>query len=309
MRIILHLRDTQIPAFKPRKRLLARLAAAFPNAALHDCADGTEFLERLPGATHALVWGFRAEWLARAPRLQHIATPAAGRDWMEVSPTPSLRVTFGGFHGPLIAQTVAGQLLALHRGVLDAMRLDAGGDPWPRTAVAARCRDIRGTRAVILGFGRIGQTVGALLKNLGIRVTGLRRDMSQPAPAWFSRGDHLLPTSELDRVLPSADHLICALPATPDTRLLLDARRLGLLPRRAVVCNVGRGNVLDEDALARLLRARRLRGALLDVFQAEPLPKNSPLRGAPGFYLLPHASAVAPNYLDLWLDELIPKLP
>jgi len=306
--ISLHL-GNEIPAFRPRARHLARLRRAFPGASLRDCAGEADFLDALPEATHALVWNFRAERLARAPRLRHIATPAAGRDWVEPAATAGLRTTFGSFHGPLIAQTLLGQLLAFNRGILDAARLARGGHLWPRRELAARCRDVRGTRAVLLGFGNVGQAVGMGLKSLGIRVTGIRRDVSQPAPGWFTRGDRVLPISELDRVLPSADHLVCALPATPETRLLLDARRLALLPRRAAVYNVGRGNVLDEDALARLLEDGLLRGALLDVFQSEPLSAGSPLRSAPNFHPLPHASAIAPNYLDLWLDELIPKLP
>ena len=110
----------------------------------------------------------------------------------------------------------------------------------------------------------------------------------------------------LDALLPTADHLILALPATPETDGLVDAARLARLPLRAAVYNVGRGNVLDESALARALVRGRLRAACLDVFRQEPLPANSPLRTAPNILLMPHASAIAPEYLDLFLDEFIP---
>jgi len=217
-------------------------------------------------------------------------------------------VSFGSFHGQIISQTVLAQLLAFNRGLLAAERLAHTRDPWPRPALEPHLRDIRGTHAVILGFGNIGQAIGKILKPFDIRVTGLRRDTTQPVPDWFARADRVLPLSQLDAILPTADHLICALPAAPETTLLLDVARLSLLPRRAVVCNIGRGNILDESALSQLLRAKRLAGALLDVFQTEPLPQNSPLLDAPNCHLLPHLSAVAPNYLDLWLDELLPKI-
>jgi len=309
MLIALHLQSAEIPAFKPRTRHVTRITNAFPRAAVHNCRDEAEFLNILPKATHALVWEFRADWYARAARLQHVATPAAGRDWVALPPEPGTRATFGSFHGPLVAQTLAGQLLAFNRGILDMARLTRGGHLWPRIKLSANLRDVRGTRAVILGFGNIGQAIGRVLKAFEIRVTGVRRDASQPAPVWFTRGDHVLPASGLEGALASADHLVCALPATPETRLLLNAERLALLPPRATVYNVGRGNVLDEDALALLLENGRLRGALLDVFQAEPLSAGSRLRSAPNFHCLPHVSAIAPNYLDVWLDELLPKLP
>ena len=316
MFIALHLQGADIPAFKPKARHLARLRAAFPDAVIHNCASESEFLKILPRATHALVWSFRNDWLALAPNLRHIATPAAGRDWIEPASNPqipksqNLQISFGSFHGQLIAQTLLAQLLAFNRGVLHAGQRGRWPSSdenflWQRARLATHCRDVRGTRAVILGFGHIGQAIGRHLKFFNIRVTGLRRDASQPPPDWFTRGDRLLPATQLEEVLPRADHLICALPASPETNLLLDARRLSLLPRRAAVYNVGRGNVLDEAALARLLCARKIRGALLDVFQTEPLPKDSPLFTAPNFFPLPHASAFAPNYLDLWLDEIL----
>jgi phosphoglycerate dehydrogenase-like enzyme len=88
----------------------------------------------------------------------------------------------------------------------------------------------------------------------------------------------------------------------------MDARRLALLRPDAYIYNVGRGNAIDVPALAAALRGGNLRGAGLDVFPEEPLPEDSPLRGCPGAMRLPHVSAFAPNYLDLYLDELSPAL-
>ena len=110
----------------------------------------------------------------------------------------------------------------------------------------------------------------------------------------------------LDRALPQADHLILVLPSDTGTDNLIDARRLALLPARAVVYNVGRGNCLDERALARALKAGALRGACLDVFKEEPLTRASPLAGdLPGLVRLPHSSAFDDSYMDLFVDEVI----
>ena len=98
------------------------------------------------------------------------------------------------------------------------------------------------------------------------------------------------------------------LPSGPETDRLLDARRLALLRPTAFLCNFGRGNLVDEDALCAALRAGRLAGAVLDVFREEPLPADSPLRAAPNLWLLPHASAFSPDYVDLYFEELAPFL-
>ena len=94
------------------------------------------------------------------------------------------------------------------------------------------------------------------------------------------------------------------LPGTEGTDRLIDRRRLALLPPTATLCNVGRGNALDEEALVAALRGNRLAGASLDVFREEPLPLPSPLRTCPNLWLMPHASAIAPDYLDLFVAEL-----
>ena len=101
--------------------------------------------------------------------------------------------------------------------------------------------------------------------------------------------------------------MLC-LPASPDTDGILDARRLELLPAHAGIYNVGRGNAIDERALAAWLAARPLAAACLDVFREEPLAADSPLRALPNCLILPHLSAIAPDFLDLFVEELIERL-
>ena len=112
--------------------------------------------------------------------------------------------------------------------------------------------------------------------------------------------------AEVDALLAQADTLFAALPATAETDDLLDARRLALLPPHAVLINVGRGNAVDEEALAKALAQGALHAAFLDVMKEEPYPDDGPLRRAPRCYLLPHASAFSPDYLDRafaeWLE-------
>jgi len=159
----------------------------------------------------------------------------------------------------------------------------------------------------VLGFGHIGGHIARLLKCLGAEITGLRRTPGA-RPEYFSEEDRLLSVSRLDDVLAKTDHLVLCLPATPDTTGIVNAGRLALLSPQAGIYNVGRGNAIDEAALAALLRKRPLCEAYLDVFGEEPLAADSPLRGLPNCLVLPHVSAVAPEYMDLFVGELIDRL-
>lgn len=287
------------------ERHLERLRRDFPALDWRRCGTKDEAVALLPDAGAALVWAFPSSWNDMAPRLELVSTPAAGREWIHARERDGLRICFGSFHGELMAETVVGMMLAFARGIKDS--LDRRGEGWPRLEIGAGMRPLRGSHAVVLGFGHIGKWIGRLLKPFGVRLTGVnRRDIARPA--YFDDRDRVLPASELDALLPEAEHLILALPGGSATDNVVDARRLALLRPDACLYNVGRGNSVDLDALAAALDAGRLRGAGLDVFPAEPLPEDAPVRRCSRALLMPHVSAFAPNYLDLYLDELSPVL-
>ena len=249
------------------------------------------FLRALPSATHAICWEFKKEWSDRAPKLRVLATPAAGRELLpsdDEMPPGVVRVN-GAFHGAIMSETVLACIFAHARGLYRAYDFQREGVLWPRSEMSPFCSLVAGTRAVILGYGKIGRTIGARLEALGVAVTGIRRRNAQ----------ELIPS------LKNADWLIVALPSDTGTDNIVNRRVLAALPRRAVVVNVGRGNAVDEDALADALRRRRIAGAYLDVFKNEPLTASSPLAAdLPGLVRLPHASAFAPEYLPLFFREL-----
>ena len=294
-----------VPCFSIRARHVARLRAAYPDAKVTWCRNEVSFLRALPRAQVALTWAFRQAWFDRAPKLRRIATPAAGRDFFPITPPPNVKVRYGTFHGAIMGETVLGLMLAFNRGLFEAQRRQLKGELWPREALYD-ARLLRGSHAVIVGFGHVAEGIGRLLKPFGVRVTGLRRTPQKHRPAWFEKGDAVLAMDRLDAVLPTADHLILVLPSDTGTDRMFDARRLARLPQHAVVYNVGRGNCVDEAALARALTRGALRGACLDVFAREPLTADSPLaKNLPGLVRLPHASAFAEPYMNLFIDEVI----
>ncbi len=297
--------ENDIPVFCARARHIAQLRETFPGAKVVWCRTEESFLKVLPRTQIALTWAFRQEWFARAPALRRIATPAAGRDFFAITPPARVKVRYGTFHGPVMAETVLGLMLAFNRGLFEAYRRQLAGELWPRAALFG-VRLLAGTHAVIVGCGHIGGMIGRMLKPFGVCVTGVRRSPPRRRPAWMRGDDQVVGLDGLDAALRKADHVVVVLPSDTGTDRLFDARRLALLPRRAVMYNVGRGNCIDEAALAKALRSGALRGACLDVFAREPLTADSPLAAdLPGLVRVPHASAFTETYIDRFIGETI----
>jgi phosphoglycerate dehydrogenase-like enzyme len=159
---------------------------------------------------------------------------------------------------------------------------------------------------LVVGAGGIGAAVARKFTALGAAVVGIRRNPGRGVPPGFQR---IAGPEALDAELPGADVIVLTTPLTPETRTLLDARRLALLPPGAIVSNIGRGALVDEAALAGALRSGRVRGAALDVFGHEPLASDSPLWHLPQVLHTPHVAGVSPRlfwdrlsafFLDNW---------
>jgi phosphoglycerate dehydrogenase-like enzyme len=140
-----------------------------------------------------------------------------------------------------------------------------------------------------------------------MQVIGVRRTIrsGEPLPNGVTR---VITATQLPEVLPDADALVLALPGTAETRGMLTHDLIALLPRRAVVVNVGRGTTIDESALIDALREDRLTGAALDVTAVEPLPADSPLWAMPNVLLSTHTAAASADQdvkrIDLAVDNL-----
>ncbi len=253
-----------------------------------------DFLRELPKATHVICWEFKKEWFALAPHMKLLATPAAGRELVP-SYEEMLRgivKVHGEFHGPIMAETVVAFMFAHARGLYAAYDFQREGVLWARGEMSRYCRMVAGTKAAVLGYGKIGKVIGEKLTALGVRVVG------------FNRGN----MADFHEELKTSDWLIVALPSDTGTDNIVDAKALACLPENAVVINIGRGNAIDEAALAHALSNREIEAAFLDVFRNEPLTRESPLSGnLPGLYRMPHASAFTEEYLSMFFRELDAK--
>ncbi len=221
----------------------------------------------------------------RAPNMQWIPVFSSGTDQPQYQEAMQrgVRVTTGaGAQTEPVANAAVTGLLALSRCLPHWVAAQQRGE-WAPLRAADVPPDLRGQTAVIVGAGLIGSTIARVLQVLGMKTVGIRRHAA-PAPHF----DEVLAPSALDAQLPKCGWLIIACPLSAETRGMIDARRLALLPHTAGFVNIARGEIVDEAALTAALSNGRLRCAYLDVFVQEPLARASPLWRLPNVLISPH---------------------
>ncbi|SEJ56587.1 hydroxyacid dehydrogenase [Achromobacter sp. NFACC18-2] len=231
-----------------------------------------------------------AELLAAAPRLLAVGRLGVGLDNIDLPGCEARGITVipaTGANARAVAEYVIGTMLSLLRGAY-ASTADVAAGKWPRNALSQGL-EAHGRTLGVVGFGGIGRLAAQLARGLGMRVVGSDAALPPGHPAWGEAGAEPLP---LDDLLAQADVVTLHVPLTPETRHLLDAARIDRMRAGAVLINTSRGGIVDEAALANALRAGRLRGAALDVFEQEPLPAGSPLAQAPNLILTPHIAGL-----------------
>ncbi|MFL5577938.1 MAG: D-2-hydroxyacid dehydrogenase [Gemmatimonadaceae bacterium] len=264
-----------------------------------------EALGVVPEAEAYFGFGLARPLFLAAPRLRWVHSAAAGVAGLlfpELVRSDVVLTNSAGIMAVPIAEHVIGGIIHLLRSFDVAIALQREGrwEKAPFVGDRARMRELAECRALVVGTGGIGRAVGERLAALGARsVVGVRRRVELGAPAGFER---VVPAAGLDAELPAADVVVLATPLTGETSRLMTAERLDRLPPDAIVVNVARGALLDEGALAERVASGRLRGAVLDVFEEEPLASSSPLWQLPQILLTPHVSAVSPA--RFWEREL-----
>jgi phosphoglycerate dehydrogenase-like enzyme len=274
--------------------------------------NAAELTALAPEADVIVVSGlWRNELLAAVPKLRFVQSISAGTDQYDKDAFRARAVRLASAQGAnerAVAEHALALLLALKRHI--HFGRDAQAERRWRPMIAdplTREQEIGGLHAVVVGFGRIGQRVGRLLKAFDVRVTGLRREAA-PVP---EAADEVRPIAALDDVLPMADVVILTCPLTPETVGLIGADALQRMKPSAILINVARGKVVDEPALIAALQAGRIAAAGLDVTVEEPLPASSPLWAMPQVLITPHSAGETGRYeanvIDL-LEENLSRL-
>lgn len=241
--------------------------------------------------------------LRRAPRLKWIQFTSAGTDhvWKPYLNEGTVAVTNArGAHGPGIAEFVVSGLLYFAR---DLSRLTRNMQGQVYESYIAS--ELNGRTVAIVGFGVIGKAIGSVLRALGMHVIGFTRS---PPAADDDSANEIVELSKLTSILPRADVLISCLPLDQSTVHFFNEAVLTALKPSAIFVNVGRGRTVDEQVLVDLLRSGRIKAAVLDVFEQEPLPVGSPLWRMPNVLLSPHMAGDTTGYytriVDIFADNL-----
>lgn len=252
--------------------------------------------------------------LRRSKGLRWVQIHSAGADrqiYLELRARGVAISTSSGASAEVVAQSALAGVLALARGFPQLM-LAQQAHRWEPLLGERLPRDLGGQTAVLVGWGPIGQRIGAVLRLLGLKLIVVRTrsgpSMDEMEMVGFDR---------FHAVLSRADWLLLACPLTQRTRQLVDARAFSALPPGACLVNVARGEVVEQEALVQALRSGRLGGAMLDVFEHEPLPVDSPLWEMPRVIITPHSAGHSDgnaqrianlflNNLRLWCEGKMP---
>lgn len=252
---------------------------------------GLELLDDNPAnISQADIWlaepKLAAPLLPHAKQLQWLQSSFAGIDaLMGPRARKDYQLTnIKGIFGPLMSEYLFGYLLAHVRGH-HFYQQQQQQKSW-QVQGAMRHSSLQGMQLLLLGTGSIAQHVAKTAKHFGMHVTGVNRSARE-----VEGFDVILPLSQLAQTLSQSDVVTNLLPSTPETRQLLNESMLAKLKADAILVNVGRGDVLDLDALNAQLIAHPAQQAILDVFMQEPLPATHPIWERPNAIITPHISA------------------
>lgn len=305
LKLVVHVHD--LPMWSLPVSQVDRIRRALPHVDIVDVRDYDDCRAAIVDADVALAPRMQAATLAVASRLRWVHSTAVGVGWLPLADlaTRGIQVTnVRGCHAEILAEHVMALILGLRRQ-LPAADTWRRARAWAQEELAAiPVPRLSATTALVLGLGGIGTHVARYASGMGMRVIGVRRDLTLPPPPGV---DRVVSMSAVRDWLPQADIVVLALPHTPETGQVLDADALALMKPTALVVNVARGSLIDEVALAEALHTGRIGGAGLDVFATEPLPDSSPLWSTPRTIITPHTGACDGDYwapaIDCFLEN------
>jgi phosphoglycerate dehydrogenase-like enzyme len=299
-------------ALSPEQR--TAVAAAAPDAELIDrmCRSPEEIAALVTGDVDVLLtFRMPIDVLERARGLKWVQLLSAGADHALGGPLSRATIpitTASGIHATPIAEyTIASMLAFAHRFHV-TMRAQMRHEWYRRGSFMNSVEELRGATLGVVGYGSIGRETARLAAAFGMEVLALKRNPGEPRdPGWCPRGlgdpDGRIPSAfygpdQRLAMLAGSDYVAVTLPGTPHTRRFIGAREIAAMKPGAYLVNIGRGGVVDEAALVEALKAGRIGGAGLDVFEHEPLEEHSALWNLENVILTPHISGANRGYMD-----------
>ena len=283
-----------IPAIELAEAIRERL----PSVEVRFAETPAEERELVPEADVVVGGSLDEDLIGEAENLRLFACRSAGVGGVPTEKLAEAGVAVtnaSGVHGPPIAEHVIGWLLTLERRLDEGFRRQDRRE-WRHFQAFGELKD---STVTVVGLGAIGEAIVQRLSGFEVDTIGVRYTPEKGGPT-----DEVLGFDEIQEALPRTDHLVLACPLTETTEGLIGAEELRILPTDAVVVNVGRGPIVDTDALLGALRGNEIRAAALDVTDPEPLPEDHPLWNLGNVLITPHNSGHTPHYYERVADIL-----
>ena len=280
------------PAWVPE-----RLRAEFPEVEVVHRTHYADLEQHIRDVDIYIGWSLRPEQLRAGSRLRWIHSPAAAVHQLmspELAGSNIIVSNAREVHGPVVAEHALSLVMALAKRLPSCMRYQRE-HVWGQELLwneRPRPREVAGATLCIVGFGSIGRNLGDRAVALGMQVTAVRRHPERAVKGKPASEISIVGLSSLDAALSSADFVVLAAPLTPETQGMINAERLSNMRPDAYLINVARGQLVDEAALIRTLKERKIAGAALDVFPAEPLPAASPFWDMDNVLITPHSAGL-----------------
>jgi D-2-hydroxyacid dehydrogenase (NADP+) len=298
------------PAWIMPRHFVDRLRGDFPHHTFLDAWDRDTLRRLLPEADVAFTPFIDRDVFPAATRLRWVQSPAVGVGGLmfpELLASDVVITSARGIRARSIAEHILGVTIALARRLPVAIRAQAARR-WAQDDLegpAADVRTLQGQQMGIVGLGAIGRELVPIAAPFGFRITAIRRRATEPPPPGV---DAVWPPDRLHDLLAQSDVVVVAAPHTPETKRLIGRAELDRIKRGALLVNVARGKMIDDDAVIAALNDGRLGGAALDVFTQEPLEPSSPYWDMPNVIVTPHVSGALRDYwtplIALFSDNL-----
>ena len=283
----------------PSERCATALRERLDDYEVHLARSDSEEVELVADAEIVVGGDMRDEVFEAAENLELFACSSAGVGHLDLEAFRERGIAVtnaSGVHGPNIAEHVLGWLLMITRRLDEGLERQADRE-WRHFQAFGELND---SRVCVVGLGSIGQTIVERLSGFDLETVGVRYTPEKGGPT-----DEVYGFDELESALVGTDYLVIACPLTETTEGLIGARELSWLPSDAVLVNIGRGPIVETDALVGALRGNKLHAAALDVTDPEPLPEDHELWNLGNAYITPHNSGHTPHYWERVADILV----
>jgi phosphoglycerate dehydrogenase-like enzyme len=280
--------------WRPKPLVAEAIRKRWPQMRVVHLPDYDKLPEELTDTDIFVGYSLRPKQLKDAKKLKWIHSTAAGVAQLmypELRDSGILVTNPSGVFSVPMAEHTMGLLLALARNFPDSVRQQDRAN-WSQQELwdkPQHLTEVNGQVLLIVGYGSIGREIAKRAKAFGVQIWAVTRS---------GEGDHahaekIFAATQLHEALPRVDYVVIAAPETAETKHLIGAAEIAKMKCGARLINVGRGSLLDEEAMIRALESGTLGGAAIDVAQTEPLPAESPLWKAPNLLITPHTSALS----------------